>query len=148
MIPPRGAQVTRPPALLAKPGKPARRDVIGQARSYQARSWWAARSYQARAPKVATLSRATQDKPSKSLISRRKSLRSRSRQHHGLRRTNGRSAAAGSVYQRHSSCPEGHHVQGPPRPAAALVARFVRLSSDRRGEVQRSGRARSDPAAR
>jgi hypothetical protein len=94
MIPPRGAQVTRPPALLAKPGKPAGGDVIGQARSYQARSWWAARSYQARTSKVATHTRVTQDKTAKSLTSRRKSLRSHRRQHPGLRRTNGRPVAA------------------------------------------------------
>jgi len=47
MIPPRGTPVTRPPALGTKPGTAAG-DVDRQARSYQARSWWAARSYQAR----------------------------------------------------------------------------------------------------
>jgi hypothetical protein len=53
MIPPRGTPVTRPPAPCTKPGTAAG-DVDRQARSYQARSWWAARSYQARASKVAT----------------------------------------------------------------------------------------------
>ena len=89
MIPPRGAQVTRPPALLAKPGKPARRDVIGQARSYQGRT-----------SKVAAHARATQGKPAKSLSSRWNSLRSHSHQHHCLRRANGRSVEA--VRAKHS----------------------------------------------
>ena len=47
MIPPRGTPVTRLPAPCTKPGTAAG-DVDRQARSYQARSWWAARSYQAR----------------------------------------------------------------------------------------------------
>jgi len=100
MIPPRRTEVTRPPALLTKPRTPARRDVIGQARSYQARSWWAARSYQGRTSKVATHARATQGKPAKSLSSRWNSLRSHSHQHHCLRRANGRSVEA--VRAKHS----------------------------------------------
>jgi len=116
IIPPRGTQVTRPPALLTKPRTPARHDVIGQARSYQARSWWAARSYQARTSKVATHARATQGKPAKSLSSRRKSLRAHSHQHHGLRRTNGRSVA-GSARQALTAGsrvpPHGHHRTKP-----------------------------------
>src|ERR1700722_16704615 len=45
---------------------------------------WAARSYQTRTSKVATHTRATQDKTAKSLSSRRKSLRSHRHQHRGL----------------------------------------------------------------
>jgi hypothetical protein len=47
MIPPRGTPVTRLPAPCTKPGTAAG-DVDRHARSYQARSLWAARSYQDR----------------------------------------------------------------------------------------------------
>ena len=80
MIPPRGTQVTRPPAHLQRPGRPAC-DVIRQARSYQARSWLAKLAHTKPAhPKVATHALGAQGKAAKSLSSHPKSLRSHSHQ--------------------------------------------------------------------